>query len=78
MSLLDENVPSIGISEPILSIINGYFTCKFKRQKLIDSVKNYFDLNKPNYLLAAVGQLRVDLSKNIVFFKELSIKMYYL
>lgn len=56
---LDINQPSLGLSNQEISEENNYLICSFKRKKLID-FKNYFNLEKPHYLLIAKGETTLD------------------
>ena len=38
-----------------MTLKDGWLFCSFKREKFINNVKNYFDLNNRFYILAATG-----------------------
>jgi hypothetical protein len=54
-SLLDNNDPSIGITNVKIENSNGWLKCSFTRMKSIPTTTNYFDLNKNFYILSAIG-----------------------
>jgi hypothetical protein len=54
-NLLDNNQPSIGLSDIQVSWINGVFECSFLRQREFSSVNHYFPMNQAYYLLIAKG-----------------------
>lgn len=47
--------PSVGLTNKQSSATNSILSCNFTRQKFIENVANYFDLNKKFHILAAYG-----------------------
>jgi hypothetical protein len=55
--LLDGTNPSLGISNPIVSYVNGRIKCSFRRQNKLPNVANYFDTTSmPYFFLTANGK----------------------
>jgi hypothetical protein len=54
-SLLDNNDPSIGITNVQVTFTNGWLKCLFTRMKSMPTTTNYFDLNTNFYILSAIG-----------------------
>jgi hypothetical protein len=49
--------PTVGFSNPQVSINNGLMTCSFTRQMSMPGTDKYFDISTtPYYLLVASGQ----------------------
>jgi hypothetical protein len=46
-----------GLSNIFIKNENGILNCKFNRTKTINSISNYYNLNKPYYVLLATGDL---------------------
>jgi hypothetical protein len=55
--LLDPNTPSVGITNGKVEQNGDWLICRFDRQKTNDNVRNYFDLTKSFFVLAAFGNL---------------------
>ena len=53
-NLLDPNNLTVGLSNSFVELKNGYLICSFTREKQIH-FKNYFNLNKRFFILAALG-----------------------
>ncbi|RNA44203.1 ferric-chelate reductase 1 -like protein [Brachionus plicatilis] len=60
--ILDLDRPNLGLSELKISQEDNFLSCSFRREKFLD-FKDYFDLNKPYYLLIAKGQATLENSK---------------
>ena len=54
-TLLDQNNPSIGLSDINVKYENGKIICSFKREKNLANVPNYFDLKVKYYLFLVKG-----------------------
>ena len=52
--LLDLNNVTIGLSKSSIDLKNGFLICSFTREKQFH-IKNYFNLNKSFFILAAYG-----------------------
>jgi hypothetical protein len=55
-TVLDPNNPSVGLTATSISVNNGFFTCKFTRDKR-QKTDRYFDLNNFWYVLGANGAI---------------------
>ncbi|CAF0967624.1 unnamed protein product [Brachionus calyciflorus] len=58
-SLLDENEPSLGLSDTCVSVIKDNITCQFIRKNQVDDkMESYFKINETNeyYLIYAAGE----------------------
>ncbi|RMZ94888.1 ferric-chelate reductase 1 -like protein, partial [Brachionus plicatilis] len=60
--ILDFDRPNLGLSGLKISQEDNFLLCSFKREKFL-YFKNYFDLNKPYYLLIAKGQATFENSR---------------
>ncbi len=58
-TLLVANNPSYGLTNQNVTISNSWLSCSFTRTISDSSIKNYFDLNKNYYILAAYGRYTV-------------------
>jgi hypothetical protein len=56
-SLIDEDIPELGISYAQIDLVDDVLTCKFKKLKSIPKYDQYFDMNEEFYLLFGVGYL---------------------
>jgi hypothetical protein len=56
-TLMNTANPSVGLSNSVVNINNGWLTCSFSRMISMASQQNYFDLSKPYYILAAYGPI---------------------
>lgn len=63
--ILESSYPTVGISEALVSLKDGYLTCSFKREKKNSISSRYFDLNNPYFLMIAKGNLDSNSKKNI-------------
>lgn len=52
---LSPSNPEIGITNAKIEIVNGQVLCSFTREKFINGVNNYFNLNESFYLLIVKG-----------------------
>ena len=46
---------SLGVSNEAVVVNGNYLTCAFSRLKAVPNVNEYYDLDKPYFLLAATG-----------------------
>lgn len=53
--LLDNNNPSVGLTNTNSASSNGWLSCTFTRKKSNSNYTNYFDLSNQFYILAATG-----------------------
>lgn len=67
-NLIDNNNPSVGLTNINVKLENGWLKCSFKRTKKNIDVANYFDLNSNYYILAAYGIYDASSGKNKQFY----------
>ena len=60
-TLFDERIPTLAISNPVISVADKNFTCSFTRDNEYN-IENYFNLNKNKkaYVIVAYGTPRPD------------------
>lgn len=71
--LMNYSQPTIGLSNMTVSGTNEWIVCSFTRQIKMSSQPYYYDLTKPNYVLAAYGPM--DINTGLANFK-LKINFY--
>ena len=68
LAILESENPTIGITNPRVNIVDGFFNCSFSRKKTVPGYEFYYDLsNQEYYLLAAFGEMYLDCKKKCLF-----------
>ena len=75
--VLANSNPTVGISQPSVSLQDGFLSCSFKRQKKNSISSRYFDLNNPYYLMLARGLLDGNSIKLVFFLINIFISRVY-
>ena len=54
---MNNNNPTVGLTNALVTMVNGWLVCSFSRQLSLPTQVNYFDLSKQYFILAAYGNL---------------------